>query len=183
MFTFAQPLSRGRAALRGILATVLGVLCLAWPGISIGVAVALFAIYCFADAITQIGNLFRSRETVSHRMLAILLGLIDVAAGIVAIAYPGITAGALVIVIGAWAIVGGVTQLGTAWQARGAGSGWLTFNGVLSVIAGVLLIVWPDIGAVTLALVFGIYLMLYGVALLASASVTPRGGDVADAFA
>ena len=183
MFTFAQPLSRGHAALRGLLAVVLGILCLAWPGISIGVAVALFTIYCFADAITQLVNLFRADDGVGQRMLMILLALIDVAAGIVAIAYPGITAGALVIVIGVWAIVAGAMQLGGAWQTRGAGSGWLTFNGILSVIAGVLLVVWPDIGAVTLALVFGIYLLIYGVTLLVSASVTPRGGDVVDAFA
>ena len=183
MFTFAEPLSRGHAAFRGVLAVVLGILCLAWPGISIGVAVALFAIYCFADAITQLVNLFRSGDTVGHRMLMILLGLIDVAAGIVAIAYPGITAGALVIVIGVWAVVGGSMQLATAWQARGDGSGWLTLNGVLSVIAGILLVVWPDIGAVTLALVFGIYLLVYGFSLLVSSAATPRGRDVADAFA
>src|SRR5262249_15029485 len=107
MLTFGAPLSRGHAVFPGVLAAASGILWLVWPGISIGVAVALFAIYCFADAITQVVNLFRSGETVSHRMLMILLGLIDVAAGVTAVAYPGITAGALVIVIGVWAMVGG----------------------------------------------------------------------------
>ena len=183
MLTFAQPLSRGHAAFRGVLAAVLGFICLVWPGITIGVAVALFAIYCFADAITQLVNLFQSDETVGHRMLMILMGLIDVAAGVVAIAYPGITAGALVIVIGVWAIVGGGMQFAAAWQTRGSGSGWLTFGGVLSVIAGILLLAWPGLGAVSLSLVFGIYLLVYGVSLTVSAVVTPSGHDVVDAFA
>jgi Short repeat of unknown function (DUF308) len=109
--------------------------CLVLPGITIGVAVALFAIYCFADAITQVVKLFRADDTTGQRVVMILLGLVDVAAGVVAIAYPGITAGALVIVIGLWAIIGGSTQLAAAWRIRGSGSGWFTVAGLLSVIA------------------------------------------------
>lgn len=178
MFAFVAPISRGHAAIRGGLATVLGLACLVWPGITIGVAVALFAIYCFADAITQVVRLFSADDTTTQRVLMILLGLLDVAAGVVAIVYPGITAGVLVIVIGIWAIAGGAAELATAWSIRGSGSGWFTVGGLLSVIAGVLLIVWPGIGAVSLAIVFGAYLMVYGITMLIAAAVAPSGGEV-----
>jgi hypothetical protein len=128
MLTFGPPISRTQAAFRGLLALALGIAALAWPGITIAVAVAvvLFAIYCFADAIAQLMRLFSAHDTVSQRAVMILLGAFDVAAGVVAIVYPGITAGALVIVIGVWAILAGTVELAAAWNVRGPGSGWLT---------------------------------------------------------
>jgi uncharacterized membrane protein HdeD (DUF308 family) len=178
MFAFGAPISRSHAALRGLLAAVLGVACLVWPGVTIGVAVALFAIYCFADAITHVVRLFNTSDTTSHRVLMVLLVVLDLAAGIVAIAYPGITAGLLVVVIGIWAIAGGAAELAAAWDIRGSGSGWLTVGGLLSVVLGVMLIIWPSIGAVSLAIVFGAYLLAYGITVLVAAATAPSGGEV-----
>jgi len=176
MFAFDTSLPRGHAAFRGVLAAALGAVCVVWPGVTIGVVVALFAIYCFADAIMQVAHLFRSDDTGGQRVLMVVFALIDVAAGVVAVSYPGITAGVLVIVIGIWAIIGGVIEITAAWG--GAGSGWLAVGGVLSVLAGIVLIVWPGIGAFSLALVFGIYLLVYGITLLAAAVATPSGETV-----
>jgi uncharacterized membrane protein HdeD (DUF308 family) len=47
-------------------------------------------------------------------------------------------------------------------------------------MAGVLLIIWPGIGVVTLAIVFGVYLAAYGAVLLVSAVMAPKGGTVPD---
>jgi uncharacterized membrane protein HdeD (DUF308 family) len=180
MFAFGPPLSRGQAAIRGALAAVLGVIALVWPGITIGVAVALFAIYCFADAITKGIALGRSGESAGDRVVLLLIAAVDVAAGIVAIAYPGITAAALVIVIGVWALITGSGELAAAWRLRGthAGSGWLTVGGVISIIAGIVLVGSPGIGAVSLALIFSIYLIVYGTTLLVAAAVTPESQTV-----
>ena len=49
-------------------------------------------------------------------------------------------------------------------------SGWLAVAGLLTVTAGVVLIAAPGIGAVSLALIFGIYLLAYGITLLVSAA-------------
>ncbi len=182
MSAFGLSISRGHAALSGLLAIALGAVCVIWPGITVGVVVALFAIYCFVDAINQIVNLFRSGESGGRRVLMVLLSLIDVAAGVVAISYPGITAGVLVIVIGIWAIFAGIMELTAAWQLSGSGSGWFAVGGLLSVAVGVLLVAWPGIGAVSLALVFGIYLLVDGVTLLVAAMSTPAGESV-DALA
>jgi uncharacterized membrane protein HdeD (DUF308 family) len=183
MFAFGPPLSRRHAAIRGAIATVLGIVAVAWPSITIGVAVALFAIYCFSDAITQLGVIFGAGQSAGGRVATVLLVIVDVAAAVVAIAYPGITAAVLVVVIGLWALVSGVLELAAAWRLRDddTGAGWLTFGGVLSVIAGVLLVAAPDIGAFTIALVFGFYLIAYGISLLVAAAITPRNETVGDA--
>jgi len=183
MFVFSQPLSRGHAAFRGILALVMGAICVIWPGITIGVIVALFAIYCFTDAVIQLMHAFRSGETAGHRVLMVLMTVIDVAAGVIALSYPGMTASVLVILVGIWAIVGGFTEIMAASQLPGgSGSGWLVVGGLLSIAAGIVLMAWPGIGAVSLSLILGIYLIVYGTTLIVSAIATPSGETV-DAIA
>ncbi len=151
----------------GFLATAVGVVAIAWPGVTIGVAVALFAIYCFANAIGQLLAVFTAETSVGRDILRLIVGMIDVAAGVVALAYPGMTAEVLTIVVGFWAIFGGSVELAGAFTGR---SGSLGVAGLLTVAAGVVLIASPGIGAVSLALIFGIYLLAYGITLLVSAA-------------
>jgi len=181
-------LIRSDAALRGVLAFALGLVFLIWPGITIGTAVALFAVFCFVDAIVAVVRLFSSGRSVGDRIVQILRMVADVAAAVVAIAYPGPTAEILTVIIGVYAIVVGVLELsgsdGPLARAAGssgfvvAASGFVVAAGVLSIIAGVLLIIWPGIGVVTLAIVFGLYLAAYGAVLLVSAAMAPKGGTV-----
>lgn len=182
MFAFTPPLSRGHAALRGGIALALGIVFLVWPGITIGTAVVLFAIFCFMDAFAALMRLFSSGDSAGDRILQILRAIIDVAAAVVAIAYPGPTAVVLTVIIGAYLIIGGILELSASGTISrlGGGGGWAVFGGIMSMIAGVLLIVWPDIGAVTLAIVFGAYLAAAGALLLASAAATPSGSPVRD---
>ena len=183
MFEFTPPLSRGHAALRGAIALALGVVFLVWPGITIGTAVVLFAIFCFMDAFAALMRLFSAGDSAGDRVLQILRTVIDVAAAVVAIAYPGPTALALTVIIGIYLILGGILELSasrTLSRLGAGGTGWLAFGGIMSIVAGVLLIVWPDIGAVTLAIVFGAYLAAAGVLVLASAAMTPSGSRVRD---
>ena len=180
MLTFTAPLSRGHAALRGLLALVLGVVFLVWPSITIGTAVVLFTIFCLMDAFIALARLFSSGRGAGDRVLMILRTLLDVAAAIVAIAYPGPTAEVLTIIIGAYLIALGVVELASSSTLSnlGAGGGWLVVGGLLSIVAGVVLIVWPDIGAVSLAVVFGAYLAAYGAWMLASAAMAPKRGTL-----
>jgi uncharacterized membrane protein HdeD (DUF308 family) len=177
MFNFNGSLSRGQAALRGGLALILGVVFVVWPNITIGTAVVLFAIYCIVDAGVQLANVFGDGESGVQRVLRLLLAVLDLAAAAVAIIYPGPTAGVLVIVIGVWAIVGGFAEVFGAFSLS---SGWLGVTGLLSIVTGILLIAWPGIGAVSLAIVVGAYLAVYGIVLLASAASSPSGERVSD---
>jgi uncharacterized membrane protein HdeD (DUF308 family) len=181
MLSFTRSVSRGNAALRGLLAAGLGAALMVWPSITIGTVVVLFAIYAFADAVVSIVQMFRDGQSTEDRLLLGLRSLIEIAAGVVAIAYPEATAGAITVVIGLYAIFVGVTELSGSRKLSRLGvdgSGWIAVSGALSLVTGIALVVWPSIGAVTLALVFGVYLALAGVLLLISAAVTPRGETV-----
>jgi uncharacterized membrane protein HdeD (DUF308 family) len=94
----------------------------------------------------------------------LLLGLIDLAAGVVALVWPAPTAYVLVIVVAAWALAGGIAEI-VAGFGMGETAGtraMLIVAGLVSVAFGVVLFARPGVGAVSLALLFGLYSMIYG---------------------
>jgi uncharacterized membrane protein HdeD (DUF308 family) len=97
-----------------------------------------------------------------------LNGVIGVAAGLIALFLPGLTALALVYVIAFWAILSGVVQVVSAVRIRRAiPNEWsLILAGILSVLFGLLLAVSPGSGALALVLIIGIYAVLFGIMLL-----------------
>ena len=149
--------------LRGLLAIVVGIIALAWPGVTIGAVVVIFAIAVFFDAVGQGVRAFSSEKAgpvAGH----LLLALLDIAAAVVAIAWPDVTALALTIWIGAWAVVIGIGELGMAFMAgETAGERALFgFGGLLSVALGIALFARPDVGALSLAQVFGLFSLAFG---------------------
>ena len=134
---------------RGLLGIAIGIIAIAWPGVTVGAVVFFFAVLVFSDSLIQ---LFRAFETDDGWQIVghILLGLVDIAAGVVALAWPGITAEVLTIWIGIWAIVIGGGEFGMAFAVEGtAGNRFLLgLTGVLSVALGAVLLVHPDEGAV-----------------------------------
>jgi uncharacterized membrane protein HdeD (DUF308 family) len=165
--------------LLGILAVVVGILAIAWPGVTILALVILFAVYAFMDAGLQAARAFSSRTAgpvVGH----LLLGLIDLAAGVFALAWPAPTAFVLVIVVAAWALAGGVAEVFAGFQTGEAAGTRALFilAGLASVAFGVLLFARPGVGAVTLALLFGLYALIYGVSqITVGIQVRHLGGD------
>src|ERR1700746_2341620 len=164
----------------GVLAVAVGVIAIAWPGVTILALVILFAIYAFMDAGLQAARAFSSRSAgpvFGH----LLLGLINLAAGVIALVWPGPTAYVLVIIVAAWALAGGVAE-GVAGFAAGESAGtraMFILTGLVSVAFGVLLFARPNVGAVTLALLFGLYSLVYGFSqITAGIQVRRVGADV-----
>jgi uncharacterized membrane protein HdeD (DUF308 family) len=148
----------------GVLAIIVGIIALAWPGVTVYALVILFAVYAFIAAGLQAVRAFSSRSAgpvVGH----LLLGLVDLAAGVIALVWPGPTALVLVLVIGIWAVAGGLVEIFAGFGAgETAGTRALfILGGLVSIAFGVVLFARPSIGAVTLALLFGLFSIIYGV--------------------
>ena len=150
--------------LLGILAVIAGIVALAWPGITVYALVILFAVYAFIDAGLEAMRAFSSR-TPGPVFGHLLLALISLAAGVVAVVWPSPTALVLVLVIGIWAVIGGVVEIISGFgSGETAGTRALfLLTGLVSVAFGVLLFARPDVGAVTLALLFGLFSLFYGI--------------------
>jgi uncharacterized membrane protein HdeD (DUF308 family) len=148
---------------RGVLALAVGITALAWPQVTILALVIVFAVYAFMAAGLQAMRAFSSRAAgpvAGH----LLLGLVDLAAGVVAVAWPGPTALVLVLIVGSWAVVGGVLEVFAAFRA-GEPAGMramFILGGLVSVVFGVVLFARPGVGAITLALLFGLFNLISG---------------------
>ena len=148
---------------RGVVALVIGVLALAWPGVTVLALVVMFAVYAFIAAGLEARLAFSSRSAgpvVGH----LLLGLVDIAAGVLALVWPGITALVLVLLVGSWAIVTGTIEIVVAFR-RGEEAGMRTMfilGGLVSIAFGAVLFARPGVGAITLALLFGFFNLIAG---------------------
>ncbi|BCB77817.1 HdeD family acid-resistance protein [Phytohabitans flavus] len=155
---------------RGILAAAIGLVSVAWPQVTVGALVILFAVYAFVHGATDAGRAFSS-DRVGPVAGYLALALISLVAGVGALVWPGITALVLTIWIGAWAITTGVVDLVVAFRGNkiaGQRAMW-ALTGLVSIGFGVVLFIRPDLGALTLATLFGLFAIVYGVATIVSA--------------
>jgi uncharacterized membrane protein HdeD (DUF308 family) len=161
----------------GVLAIIAGIIALAWPGVTVLVLVILFAVYAFSAGFTQGARAFSS-DGFGPVLGHLLLAVIDIAAGIFALAWPAPTVVVLVYVVGFWAIFGGITEFLTAFAA-GETAGTRTLfliGGLVSVAFGVVILARPAVGALTLALLYGLFALSYGVTQIAAGTQLRRVG-------
>jgi uncharacterized membrane protein HdeD (DUF308 family) len=160
----ARPSMSTSLILRGILAFAVGIVALAWPGITVLALVILFAVFAFIASGLEFTAAFTS-TSVGPVLGHLLLGLLDVAAGVVALVWPGPTALVLVLIVATWAVAAGLVEFFAAFRSgEAAGTRALfTLGGLVSIAFGVVLFAHPASGAVTLALLFGLFNLVYGV--------------------
>jgi uncharacterized membrane protein HdeD (DUF308 family) len=154
--------------LRGTLTVLFGIIALVSPGIALLTLVWVFGIYAIIDGIAAIALGIRTRGE-PHWGWTIVQGVVSVVAGLIALFWPGVTALALLFVIAFWAIMQGIGEIGGAFAARRVGStawGWTLVAGILNVVFGVLLLVWPGSGILTLVWLVGIFAVAGGIALV-----------------
>ena len=104
-------------------------------------------------------------------------GALSIAVGVLILIWPGISLFALTILWGAYMIAGGVLGLSTAIGGKLIQHrGWLGFLSVLSIAAGIAVIVWPNIGALTLLYIIGAYAIAFGIVMAGGAFWLPLHG-------
>jgi len=157
--------------LRGIVALIFAAACFFLTGATIFVLVLWIGAFFFVDGILMIVGAIRaaSGSHHTHWWWQILGGLVGIAAGVLTWIWPGITALTLAIFVGAWAFVTGIFELATAIRMRSAlPNEWLWIvNGVLSILLGIFIAIFPGAGLVAFTWMLGFYALLAGIAMIA----------------
>jgi uncharacterized membrane protein HdeD (DUF308 family) len=155
----------GWALFFGIVTVLAGLLAVVWPGRTIVVVAVLFGAQLVVAGIFRfVAALAAGEEDTGSRVLLALLGVLSFIVGLYALRHILITIAALALLLGIFWIVNGAVETFTALSHRGMqGRGWTIFMGLLSVVAGVVVLVYPGISLATLALVLGFWLLLFGI--------------------
>jgi uncharacterized membrane protein HdeD (DUF308 family) len=156
------------AVIRGALAIIFGLIALFAPiatSIALAIVIGVFAI---------VTGVFDIIEAIRHRgsssmVLRIVLGAVSILFGILVLVWPGISLAILVIMVGVWAIITGVLQIMSSVRHRAVpDSGWVwgIIGGALSILFGVVVLIWPGTGLVAIIWIIGIWAVVWGIILI-----------------
>ncbi|MGW0197697.1 HdeD family acid-resistance protein [Nonomuraea sp. NPDC003201] len=153
--------------IRGLASLIFGILALIWPAITLLVLVIFFGAYALVGGVAELIAGFR--HGAESRAWLIISGIIGILAGIATFIWPGITSLALLYVVAFWAIFAGVSEIIAGIKLRKAiDNEWmLIVGGILSLIFGILLLIWPAAGLLSLVWLVGIFAILHGIAMIA----------------
>jgi uncharacterized membrane protein HdeD (DUF308 family) len=146
---------------------VFGLIVLAWPGATLLVLAVLFGCYMVITGILGMAEGFSEHQADGFTRAAyIVLGVLGVVLGLFCLRRIDVTVLVLAFLLSVFWIMRGIVDLSIAMSRRsGSGNGWRAFTGVLSLIAGILVLFWPGITLYTLLVFAGAWLMVYGVTL------------------
>ena len=125
----------------------------------------MFGAYALVDGIFAMFAGIASHRYFERWWAVLLEGVAGVVIGLLTFFWPNITALVLLYFIAAWALITGIFEIVAAIQLRRVITGeWmLILGGLLSILFGVLLFVFPVAGAVSVVWLIGIYAVVFGI--------------------
>jgi uncharacterized membrane protein HdeD (DUF308 family) len=154
--------------LRGVCAVSFGFIAWIWPGLTLLALLISWALFALASGAATLFSAF-ARDGHEPRWILLLEGGLSLVAGAVVLLYPRLTALLFLYLLAAWALLSGAVQLLAAYRLRREirGEFWLGFAGVLSLLFGVMLVLRPGAGALTVIWLIACFAVMYGVVLIA----------------
>jgi uncharacterized membrane protein HdeD (DUF308 family) len=156
----------------GVIAIILGALMLVWPGKTVLVATVLFGLYLLVVGGAQLFIAMASELSGGGRALLFISGAVSVILAVLTFRYFGEAFAILLfaVYIGISFIIRGVaTTVAAISDAGRSARGWDVFFGIMSVLAGIIVLLVPFTSIVTLAVVTGAILVVLGLFEIVSA--------------
>lgn len=151
-----------------------------WAFLALGVVTAGIGLFLMLDVVAAvttvallvaaglilsgIGELIAAGRYHDRRTLGIVAGVVLIAGGVLAAAWPDVTLWALAVVVGIDLLLAGAARIVGALSLRVEGWGWLLFGGVLSVVVGLLALAWPGATILVIGILLGVRMLFHGIA-------------------
>jgi uncharacterized membrane protein HdeD (DUF308 family) len=150
----------------GVLSLIVGVVVLAWPGISVLTAAVAFGIYLLITGAAQVVFAFSLHVSAGSRILLFISGAASLILAVLAFRHFG--QGYAVLLLAIWIGIGFIfrgvaTTVSAIHDPHLPGRGWSIFIGVITLIAGIVVLGSPLESILTLALVVGVFFVVIGV--------------------
>lgn len=146
----------------GVIGTIAGILALVYPGLTL-LALALIAgINLLLLGVMSLVDAFSGDGDTTTRVLAAVLGLLGIMAGLVVLRRPGESLLAVLIVLGIWLVIDGIVELVRAF-ATVEYRGMRLLSALVDIVLGGFILALPDVSLGTLAVLIGIAFIVRGV--------------------
>jgi uncharacterized membrane protein HdeD (DUF308 family) len=151
--------------LQGVLALIFGIIALVWPGPTLAVMIGLFGFFVLLSGIVGVFAAIGAAGTHQSWGWKLASALVGIVAGLAILRWPGETAVIVLYLVGAWAIVTGVIGIvGAFAEHEMIPHAWLlVLSGIVSVLFGAVMFIWPVVGLTTLIYLVGIYAIVHGI--------------------
>lgn len=159
-------------AVRGVAAITFAVAAFIWPEQTVTVLTLLFGAYLLVDGFSMLGLLAAGDPSARRSAWSYaLIGVISIGLGICAFVWTDTVALSLLYVIAAWSVVVGALQVYAAYELRRVLEGeiWMAIGGILTIIFGVLLVIYPAAGMISLVWLVALWAIVSGMSSLALA--------------
>jgi uncharacterized membrane protein HdeD (DUF308 family) len=155
---------RWALGLNGALSIAFGVVILIWPGISLFALTILFGAYATATGIIGLGAVISGTATQGRGWL-VVSSLLGIAIGVMVLLWTGISALALLYVIGAYAIALGIITIGGAFYlpVDATDSALFVLGGLVSILFGIVMLAKPGDGALVLLALIAVFALVNGI--------------------
>jgi uncharacterized membrane protein HdeD (DUF308 family) len=152
-------------AVRGLVAVIFGIMALIWPGQTLQALILVFGAFVLVDGIFAVIAGILSAPYFNRWWAVLLEGAVGILVGLMAFFWPAVTGRALLYLIAAWALITGIFEILAAVQLRRVITNeWmLILGGLLSILFGILLVVFPGAGAVSIVWLIGFYAIVFGI--------------------
>jgi uncharacterized membrane protein HdeD (DUF308 family) len=158
----------------GVIAVIAGLAAIFAPRTTLLVVAIVFAIQLIAGAVYRFAGAFAIPGEASWlRALQALLAIVSFVVGVYLLGHLDLTLLLLALLLGVYWMFHGIVELFMAiGHPELAGRGWLIVSGVLSVVAGGFVVVAPGISLLTLSIVLGAWLVVFGLTVVVRALQT-----------
>jgi len=166
----------------GLLTIVVGAIVLAWPGPTILVASTLFGVYLLVSGLAELFGAFALPGSAGTRVLLFISGALSLVLAIMSFRHFG--DGYAVLLLSLWIGIGFIFQ-GVSAAAIGVsesdlpGRGWYIAAGIISLLAGLVVLVWPFDSIAVLTLATGIWLVIIGITQIIQAFQARKAANTA----
>lgn len=153
-------------ALFGLVVAGVGIFFVVSPHETLSTFTVIAGIFLLIDGVLAvIASIFSKGE---GRGLAAIIGIVSVLAGLLLIKRPFDTLVVFVLIIGIWFVIAGIARAVTAFGER-EGRGGNFAIAAIDLVAGIVILAWPDLSLATFAVILGIVLIIRGALLLFAA--------------
>jgi uncharacterized membrane protein HdeD (DUF308 family) len=153
--------------LHAVFGLLFGLVALFMPGVTLISLVYLFGAYAIIHGIVMLASLAEP-HSMTPRWVRIAQGVLGLGIGLLTFVWPGVTMLTLLVLVAVWAIVDGIMRVVSAIELHKViEHEWLlALSGVLSMLFGAAILIWPILGALALVTAIGIYAIINSALLL-----------------